>query len=264
VRGKFGWQVTDAMARSLVMISAGKCTAALAMALGFVAQAMAAGSPTADLSRWVVEQMPGGTVTVRDGALEIRDKAGCTIWWKEKLTAPVEVEFTVTAIHGPSPSDRVSDVNCFWMAQENGSEDAPFSKGHARTGRFAEYDSLFTYYVGYGANNNTTTRFRRYDGTASRPLLPEHDLRDSRFMLTAGRPVRIRLVARDGMAEYWRDGERILHFKDPHPLEWGWFAFRTVKSHLRITDFLVVQGAKDAAEATSTPAVLPQRGAGAR
>ena len=38
--------------------------------------------PTADLSQWVVEQMPGGTVKVADGALEIEDRGGCTIWYK--------------------------------------------------------------------------------------------------------------------------------------------------------------------------------------
>ena len=35
--------------------------------------------------------------------------------------------------------------------------------------RSATYDTLRTYYVGYGGNANTTTRFRRYDGTGARP-----------------------------------------------------------------------------------------------
>lgn len=221
------------------------CKVFTGMAVLLVAPAMPAKAPTGDPSLWVVEQMPGGTVTMKDGVMEIRDKAGCTIWLREKLTAPVEISFTVTPILGPTPSDRVSDVNCFWMAQEMQNTNAPFASGNARSGKFSEYDRLFTYYVGYGANNNTTTRFRRYDGTALRPLLPEHDLSDRKFMLTAGKPVHIRVVAKDGAAEYWRDGECILRFKDPHPLEWGWFGFRTVKSHLRITDFSVVQGRRE-------------------
>ncbi len=211
-----------------------------------VAALMARGaSPTANLALWAVEQMPGGSVTVQEGGLVIRDRAGCTVWWREKIAAPVEISFTVTPIPGPTAFDRVSDLNCFWMAQEQASADAPFAAGHARSGKFSEYDALLTYYVGYGANNNTTTRFRRYDGTHERPLLPEHDLADRKFMLTANRPVRIKVVARAGVAEYWRDGELVFRFKDPHPLTSGWFGFRTVKSHLRITDFSVVQAAKN-------------------
>jgi hypothetical protein len=39
-------------------------------------------------------------------------------------------------------------------------------------------------------------------------------------------------VARDGRAEYYRDGERIFSFTEPRPLAAGWFALRTVHSHL--------------------------------
>ncbi|MBP7142705.1 MAG: hypothetical protein KBA71_12410 [Opitutaceae bacterium] len=239
------------------MISKFACNVLAGLAVVITASAVPAGAPTGDPALWVVEQMPGGTVTMKGGVMEIRDKAGCTIWWREKLTAPVEIEFTVTPVQGPTPTDRVSDLNCFWMAQETNSTDAPFAPGNARSGKFSQYDSLFTYYVGYGANNNTTTRFRRYDGTSLRPLLPEHDLSDQKYMLTSNRPVRIRLAAREGVAEFWRDGERVFRFEDPHPLISGWFGFRTVKSHLRISDFSVVQGTKEATGASGTRAALP-------
>jgi len=199
------------------------------------------GSGSAERGRWMIEQMPGGTVTVRGGVLEIRDVAGCTVWWPEQLTAPVAISYTVTAIGGDAPNDRVSDVNCFWMANDSRSLAAPFARENARSGKFSDYDSLLTYYVGYGANNNTTTRFRRYDGTAARPLLPEHDLSDTKLMLVRNRPIRIRLVARNGVAEFWRDGERVFTFSDPHPLTTGWFALRTVRSHLRVEDFRIEQ-----------------------
>ena len=192
-----------------------------------------------DLRSWAIEQMAGGTVQVRNGAIEIQDKAGCTLWWREKLTAPVVITYKVTALSGGEPTYRVSDVNCFWMAQERGSTDAPFVGAHARSGRFAEYDTLLTYYVGYGGNNNTTTRFRRYDGTAARPLRPEHDLAAPRFLLEPNRTYRIRLVARGGRAEFWRDDELIFSFDDPSPLASGWFAIRTVRSHLRIEDLRI-------------------------
>ena len=200
-----------------------------------------AASPTTSLEPWFVEQMPGGRVTARDGTLIIEDKGGSTVWLKEKLTAPVEISYEVTVVSQGGPFDRVSDLNCFWMARD---PKTPGALPSGRSGKFSDYDSLLTYYVGYGGNNNTTTRFRRYDGTPARPLLPEHDLGKGEFLLEGNRTYRIRLVARDGVAEYWRDGERIFSFRDPAPLTSGWFAFRTVRSHLEIRNFAVQSGVK--------------------
>lgn len=199
-----------------------------------------AGRPTASLSSWVIEQMPGGSATIEGDALVIDDAAGCTAWWREPLVAPVEITYEVTVVSRGGPNDRVSDMNCFWMAQDpNAPEGHPFAPGHGRSGKFSDYDSLLTYYVGYGGNTNSTTRFRRYDGTAARPLRPEHDLSAPEFLLEPNHTYRIRLVARDGVAEYWRDGEKIFSFTDPDPLTRGWFGFRTVKSHMEIRNVRV-------------------------
>jgi len=209
------------------------------LALGLSSLLPAADSPTADLKAWAVEQMPGGTVITKDGALVIQDARGSTVWFREKLTAPVEISYDVTVVSQGGPHDRVSDLNCFWMANDPRSADAPFSPGQTRSGKFSDYDSLHTYYVGYGGNNNSTTRFRRYDGTAERPLLPEHDLGDQQFLLKGNHTYHIRLVAREGVAEFWRDGERIFQFRDPSPLAGGWFAIRTVRSHLVVTNLMI-------------------------
>ena len=195
---------------------------------------------TGDLLYWAAEQMPGGTVTVRAGALDIQDAGGSTIWLREKITAPVEITYEATVVMAGGAHDRLSDLNCFWMAVDPRAVDTPpFAPTHARTGKFPDYDSLFTYYVGYGGNKNATTRFRRYDGSSERPLLPEHDLNPNKFLLAPNHTYRIRLVARDGIAEYWRDGEKIFTFRDPAPLTSGWFAIRTVRSHLVIRNLRI-------------------------
>ncbi len=195
---------------------------------------------TGDLLYWAAEQMPGGTVTVRAGALDIQDAGGSTIWLREKITAPVEITYEATVVMAGGAHDRLSDLNCFWMAVDPRAVDTPpFAPPHARTGKFPDYDSLFTYYVGYGGNKNATTRFRRYDGSSERPLLPEHDLNAKKFLLAPNHTYRIRLVARDGIAEYWRDGEKIFTFRDPAPLTGGWFAIRTVRAHLVIRDLRI-------------------------
>jgi hypothetical protein len=187
------------------------------------------------LDQWAVEQQPGGTVVARDGVLVIDDAAGCAVWFKPKLTSPVTIRYEARVLS----SGRVSDLNCFWMASDPAHADL-LAPGHKRDGKFATYDGLLTYYVGYGGNANTTTRFRRYDGTGARPLLPEHDRQAPEFLLKADHWYRIELVASaDGKVQFIRDGEAIFNFKDPAPLRGGWFGFRTVHSRIEIRNFSV-------------------------
>lgn len=196
----------------------------------------------AESSPWIAEQMPGGTVAARNGELEIADAGGCTVWYREKLTAPVTISYDVTIVFAGGRHDRVSDLNCFWMATDARSVDGcPFATAHGRTGRFEDYDSLRTYYVGLGGNENTTTRFRRYAGDGTKPLLPEHDLRDNKSLLQPNRSYHIEISVRDGTIEYRRDGEVLFSWHDPAPLTAGWFGFRTVHSHQLIRNFRVSQ-----------------------
>jgi len=189
------------------------------------------------LGKWVVEQMPGGTVTAENGVLTIKDKKGCTVWRRQKLTAPVAISYEVTM----SADARVSDMNCFWMASDPKNPGDLFYKGHARTGKFSNYDSLHTYYVGYGGNTNTTTRFRRYDGTGDRPLLPEDDRSAAEFLLKPGHAYKITLVAQDGEARFICDGVTVFRHVDPEPLTEGWFGFRTVNSKMQVRNFRVTR-----------------------
>ena len=187
------------------------------------------------LVQWVVEQQPGGTVTTQNGRLVIEDVAGCTVWFRSKLTAPVVITYTATVAAKP----RVSDLNCFWMATDPARPGDLFAPGHKRDGRFATYDSLRTYYVGYGGNDNTTTRFRRYAGDGTRPLLPEHDLKAPAVLLKPDHAHKITLIVIGGRVQFLRDGTVIFDFRDPQPLTEGWFGFRTVQSRIEIRDFVV-------------------------
>lgn len=189
----------------------------------------------APLTDWVVEQQPGGSVTAEDGALEIRDKKGCTVWYRHPVEAPVRISYTVTA----NSTERVSDINCFWMASDLDHLDDLFAEGNGREGAFAQYDDLQLYYVGYGGNYNATTRFRRYLGRGEKPLLPGFDLSEPAFLIKPDKPYRIELVADGEKAQYFRDGELIFEYADPKPLTKGWFGFRTVWSHLTISDLKI-------------------------
>jgi hypothetical protein len=192
-----------------------------------------------DLSAWVVEQAPGGATTLVNGKLDIDDSKGCTVWFREKLTGPVRMEFEATLIQQGGPNDRVSDLNCFWMAVDPAHPEDLFAKSRARAGNFKNYDALRLYYVGYGANENKTTRFRRYPGDGSKPLLPEHDLGDAKLMNVPNQTVKIQIIADGERIEFIRDGETVFKFMDKVPFTCGWFGFRTVRNHMQIDNFKV-------------------------
>jgi hypothetical protein len=200
--------------------------------------------------RWTVEREgDAGVVEAGAGLLTVDVPRGCTVWFRPELVGPVLIEYDATAVARGGPNDRVSDLNCFWMAREPALAGAPEAR---RGGAFAEYDTLCAYYVGLGGNSNTTTRFRRYIGKAGdRPLLPEHDLRSAEFLLRPNARQHIRLVACGSLVQFWRDGRRLFELEDGAPYTRGWFALRTVTSHLRIERFrvyrLVPTGLPDAA-----------------
>jgi hypothetical protein len=188
-----------------------------------------------DGSLWHAELEADGTVAIRDDVMSIDVPRGATVWFKPELEQPVRVSYTLTAVDEGGPNDRVSDANCFFMASDPRDDDfwnAP------RTGKFSTYHELRTYYAGIGGNDNTTTRFRRYIGDPKRrPLLPEHDLTDE--LLEPDVPTRIELIAFDDVVTLRRDGRTVFEYEDPEPYRSGRFGFRTVNSHLRITDFRV-------------------------
>jgi hypothetical protein len=149
------------------------------------------------------------------------------------LEGPLVIEFEATAVAEGGLNDQVSDLNFFWMANNPDGRQPVFA--HARSGAFADYNNLLTYYVGLGGNRNTTTRFRRYIGDrVQRPLLPEHDLSAAAAMLAPNRKQTITLIADGSRVEYRRDGETLFVIDDPAPYTRGWFALRTTYSHLRI------------------------------
>ncbi len=191
-----------------------------------------------DLDQWKNELENGGSVSSDRGYLDINVPAGATVWFQPMLTGPVMIEYKATAISAGGANDRVSDLNCFWMARDSRNRDDLFAVH--RSGKFADYNQLLTYYVGLGGNSNTTTRFRRYIGAATtRPLRPQDDLRDKADLLMPNVEQTIRLIAADHTIEFYRDGKRLFQMEDEHPYTSGWFAFRTTASHLRIRDFRV-------------------------
>lgn len=186
------------------------------------------------LSRWLVQDEGGAHVMAHGGSLDVDAPRGITLWYRQSLTGPVAIEYEVKPVQAGGPQDAVSDVNAFWMAT-----DPAVAGGSAlarpRSGAFADYDDLTTYYVGIGGNRNTTTRFRRYVGQpGNRPLLPQHDRSDAGAMLVPNRWIHLRLIADGRRIAVERDGAMLFGYDDPQPYGHGHFGLRTTKSHLLV------------------------------
>lgn len=192
-----------------------------------------------DLSKWTVEQVTGGTSQIVDGKLEIDDKDGCTIWFNEKMSGDIKIKYDIVMIDEGGPNDRVSDLNCFWKAIDPENPDDILANSSSRTGLFSNYHSFRLYYVGYGARDNTTTRFRRYPGDGTRPLLPEHDLSDSIYMNKANVERHVEIICKGNRTMYKVDDQTVFDFVDTIPFAEGWFGLRTVDNHMTVDNFKV-------------------------
>lgn len=193
-----------------------------------------------DASAWRVEaESPDARVTFSNGVIDIDTPKGLSLWYRQPLTGPVEIRFEAMAVSEGGANDKVSDLNAFWMATNaNGS---PVDT-RPRSGAFAEYDDLRTYYVGIGGNRNTTTRFRRYIGKpGDRPIRPEHDRGDTAAMLVPGHWTEIALIADGSHIAVLRDGATLFTLQDDAPYTRGHFALRTTWSHLRIRNVRISQ-----------------------
>jgi hypothetical protein len=191
------------------------------------------------LDQWVIEAEKPARVVARDGVLDIDAPAGLTLWFKPMLAGPIAIDYSVQAVSAGGPHDRVSDINCFWMATDPAVPDGDVL-ARSRTGKFADYDDLRTYYVGLGGNTNTTTRFRRYIGRpGDRPLLPENDRQSPADLIVPNAWQHLRLIADGERISFARDGRTLFSYRDPTPYTRGRFALRTTQSHLRVRDFVV-------------------------
>jgi len=189
------------------------------------------------LDQWVLEAEKPARVTAKDGVLDIDTPAGLTLWFRPELIGPVLIQYEAQAVSAGGPHDRVSDLNAFWMARD-ARGGSPLDR--PRSGAFADYDTLKTYYVGQGGNANTSTRFRRYVGRpGERPLLPQHDHAAAHEMLVPNRWQTVRLVADGGRIQYWNDERKLFELNDAEPYTRGWFGLRTTLSHLRVRRFRV-------------------------
>jgi hypothetical protein len=185
-------------------------------------------------SDWIAEfeDSSASQLSVAAGTIEVTASAGATIWYKQKISGNVGITYDVVVIDSGARTDRVSDLNAFWMASDP-KQVTPFG----RNGKFPSYDNLDLYYAGVGGNENTTSRFRRYHHGLDKKILQEYT--DKQHLLQGNRVYSVNITVRDGRTTFSINGAQYFQFDDDAPLTVGYFAFRTTRSHLRITHFKI-------------------------
>ena len=185
---------------------------------------------------WQVEsESPNYTVTPLGGdTLEILSPKGLTLWYKQKLSGDITAEYDACVVDEGKPGDRLSDMNLFWMASDPKAKDI-WTRMAQRNGVFANCSQLQLYYLGYGGNYNSTTRFRRYHGEQKPPIVKEYT--DADHLLKPNHWYHIRIQSLKGKVSIYVDGKLIVAYADPAPLKSGWFGFRTTLSRTRIANF---------------------------
>lgn|GEM_PF-68306 len=195
---------------------------------------------------WTAEaEHPQTRLRFASDTLEVDAPKGITIWCNRPMKGNYTISYSAKMVVNGGPNDRLSDLNCFWNATDPENPTDLFARTAWRKGTFGRYYSLKLYYVGYGGNNNTTTRFRKYDGDFAafqagkvRPdIIQEYS--DSAHLLVPNKWYRIKIQMNGNRISYFLDGNLLFDHTDEAAYREGYFGFRTVQSHQLITDFRI-------------------------
>lgn len=183
---------------------------------------------------WVAEfekPLASSMETVKS-KLDVCSALGATVWFKNKLSGNIMITYSVIVVDAGGPSDRVSDMNAFWMASNPNDQNI-----FKQDGKFSSYDELNLYYAGVGGHDNGTTRFRKYEGKGSKDILKEYT--DKPHLLVGNKEYFIKIIVKDGLIQYFLNDELYWEYKDLTAYKEGYFGFRTTKSHQLFDDFKV-------------------------
>lgn len=197
------------------------------------------------LSNWTAETSSKNLqiVSAADGT-DIVSPDGLSLWYNERLTGNYEISYRIKVLMEGGTYDRLADLNCFWGAVDPQSPTDFFARSKWRNGDFKNYNSLNLFYVGYGGNDNQTTRFREYHGkyygideAKIKPILKEYT--DPDHLLKPNRWYEIRIRVENGVTSYRVDGKELFRLSLAEGQGEGYFALRLWKNHVRFADFKV-------------------------
>lgn len=178
-----------------------------------------------------------------ESCLDIQTTKGLTLWNNKLFEGDIRISYEAYVVDQGAALDRVSDLNCFIMASDPIYPDSIFTRSEFRKGASSRYYSLQLYSMAVGTNDNTTTRFQRFDGdydtfrnTMKRPLtLVEYT--GEAFLIQPNHWYKIEIVVQNGRFRYFLDGQMLVDYLDIKPLKRGFFGIRTKENHLRLRNF---------------------------
>lgn len=183
-------------------------------------------------------------ITCIGDTMDIVSPDGLSLWYKERLTGNYEITYRVQVVVENGSYDRLSDLNCFWGADDPRHPDDFFARSAWRNGEFKNYNTLDLYYVGYGGNDNGTTRFREYHGeyygvddAKIKPILKEYT--DAAHLLKPNHWYEVKIRVENGATTYAMDGEELFSLPVADGKGDGYFALRLWQNHVRFADFQV-------------------------
>ena len=195
--------------------------------------------------QWKIEDESNALQMIeRADTLELIVPSGLTLWYQQRLTGDYEINYRICMMMKGGKYDRLSDLNCFWAANDPKYPNDLFARSAWRNGVFKNYNSLNLFYVGYGGNDNSTTRFRRYRGEyygvaddKVKPLLNEYT--DAPHLLAPNQWYQIRIRVKEGVTTYSVNGEEFFRYSIADGTGDGHFGLRLLQNHVMFTDFKV-------------------------
>ena len=114
--------------------------------------AMAAGKSVSGLNAkefnkyWKIESEGPCKVTFQGDTAEFTAPKGLSVWRKDKMSGRTVIEYDAQVVT-EGPDDRLSDLNCFWMASDPNAPD-PRKNHDKRGGKFVNSYALQLYSLG--------------------------------------------------------------------------------------------------------------------
>lgn len=199
------------------------------------------------LKHWIAEDQSGAMqISVSSDTVDVMVPDGLTLWYNHRLQGDYEISYHIAMVMKGGEHDRLSDLNCFWAANDPQHPHDLFARKTWRNGIFHNYNTLNLFYVGYGGNDNTTTRFRYYrgeyygvDDNQVKPLLREYT--DAAHLLVPNAWYHIVIRVSKGYTTYSVNGEELFRAPLAPKQGDGYFGLRLLQNHILFTGFEVKQ-----------------------
>lgn len=197
------------------------------------------------LKFWTVEDHSGEMhIEVAGDTMDITAPKGVTLWYNQRLTGDYEICYSAKMVMQGGKYDRLSDLNCFWGANDPKYPNDLYARGVWRKGIFSHYNTMDLFYVGYGGNYNSTTRFRRYfgskydmDSPEVKPIIKEY--MDPNHLLIPNQWYHIRIRVKGKVTTYSINGEELFRHTIKTGECDGHFGLRLLENHVLFTEFRI-------------------------